>query len=285
MGGNAGLDFGGAVAVGGSLALAGGVQAGTRLDVGGDLDVGGALGRPASAVAVGGAARIGGGVDVASLHATGSITIPAGAPRGGDLSPAPIAGAVSVPPPCRCDAVDVAAIVEAHRTANHDAAIALAPDALADVRGDATLELPCGRFFLTRVQASGGGRITLRASGRTALFVAGGVTVDGTLSVEVAEGAELDLFVAGSLNLPATALLGDPGRPRALRIYAAAGGAVTLQAGSRLAGNLYAPSVDLAASGSLEVYGSVLVGRLAGGAALTVHRDRAISAAAASCPP
>jgi hypothetical protein len=283
VGGNGGLDFSGAVAVGGSLTIAGDVQAGTRLDVLGDLDVGSSLGRPSSAIVVGGAARIGGDVDVGALHAAGTLTMPASAARLGDITPVPTTGAVTVPAPCRCDAVDVPAIVDAHRTANHDAAIGLAPDALANLHGDVALDLPCGRFYLTRIQADGGARITLRASGRTALFVAGGVTVDGILDVQVAEGAELDVFVTGSVNLPATALLGDPARPRALRIYADAGGAIELSAGSRLAGNLYAPAADLASSAPLEVFGSLLVGHLAVDGGLTVHRDRAISSAGAAC--
>lgn len=283
VGGNAGFDFGGGANVGGALTIAGGVEAGTRLDVLGDLDVGGTLGRPSSAIGVGGAARIGGDVDVASLHVAGTLTMPASAARHGDISPVPIAGAVLVPAPCRCDAVAVSAIVDEHRAANDDAAIGLAPDALADVHGDATLDLPCGRFYLTRIQASGGGRITLRATGRTALFVVEDVTVDGVLDVEVAEGAELDLFLAGNVNLSGNALLGDPARPRALRIYAGAGGSINLSAGSRLAGNLYAPAADLASSAPLEVFGSLLVNHLALGAGITVHRDRAIASAGADC--
>jgi hypothetical protein len=283
VGGNGGLDSSGDVAVGGSLTIAGGLQAGPRLDVLGDLDVGGGLGRPSSAVDVGGAARIGGDVDVASLHAAGALTRPPGAGRLGDITPAPTDGAVTIPAPCRCDAVPVEAIVEAHRAANHDAAIALEPDALADLHGDASLDLPCGRFYLTRVQASGGARVTLRAGGRTALFVTEGITVDGTLDVEVADGAELDLFVAGSINLPATALLGDPARPSALRIYAGAAGAIGLSSGSRLAGNLYAPAADLVSSAPLEVFGALLVDHLVVDAGLTVHRDRAIAAAGAAC--
>jgi hypothetical protein len=283
IGGNGGLDFGGAVAVGGSLTIAGSLEAGARLDVAGDLDVGGSLGRPSSAVDVGGSARIGGGVDVASLHVAGALTMPPGTARTGDVTPAPTSGAVTIPAPCRCEAVPVEAIVEEHRAANHDAAIGLAPDALADLHGDVTLDLPCGRFYLTRIQSSGGARVTLRAGGRTALFISGGITVDGTLDVEVADGAELDLFVAGSVNLPATALLGDPARPRALRIYAAAGGAIALSADSRLAGNLYAPAADLVSSSPLEISGALLVDHLVVDAGLTVHHDRAISALGAAC--
>jgi hypothetical protein len=78
-------------------------------------------------------------------------------------------------------------------------------------------------------------------------------------------------------------VLGDPARPSALRIYAAAGGAIALSAGSRLAGNLYAPAADLVSSAPLEVFGALLVDHLVVDAGLGVHRDRAISALGATC--
>ena len=56
-----------------------------------------------------------------------------------------------------------------------------------------------------------------------------------------------------------------------------------LRAGSRLAGNLYAPAADLASSAPLEVFGSLLVNHLALGAGITVHRDRAIASIGAEC--
>jgi hypothetical protein len=288
IGGNAGLDFGGDVGIGGNLIISGGgVQAGTDLRVRGDLDAGGGLGRPSSSVSVGGAARIGGDVDVGTLDVTGTLTTPAGSVQQGSITAgALVTAAVAIPPPCRCapgEIIDVAAIVADHRLANHDAAVGLAPDALADVHGDATLELPCGRFYLTRIQAVGGGRVTLRATGRTAVFVAENVTLDGLLAVEVAAGAELDLFVAGVLNLPGGVRLGDPARPQALRIYVASAGAINLSSGSLLAGNLYAPAADLTPSAPLEVFGALFVNHLALNSPLTVHHDRAVASAGDAC--
>ncbi|MEZ4398995.1 MAG: hypothetical protein R3B06_03205 [Kofleriaceae bacterium] len=157
------------------------------------------------------------------------------------------------------------------------------PAQLADVTGDVTLELPCGRFYLTRVQATGGGTVTIRAPGRTALFVAGDVTLDGDLVVEVTPGAELDLFVGGFLNIPG-ATLGDPARPRDLRLYLASAGALALAGTSTVAANLYAPAADLATSAPIAIFGAVLVNRWAGSAPATLHYDRAITLAADACP-
>jgi len=283
VGGNAGLDFGGTAKVAGALTIAGNVQAGTTLDVDGDLAIGGGLGRSSSAINVGGAARIGGNVDVAVLHVASTLTMPGGATYHGSITPLPLAGPVEGPPPGPCNAVSISTIVGEQRTANQDATIGLEPDALANLHDDATLQLPCGLFYLTRIQVSGASHLALRATGRTALFVAEDLTVDGALTLEIAPGAELDVFVAGSVNLPGTVRLGDATRPRALRLYLGAGGSISLSPGSRLAGNLYAPAADLAASAPLEIYGALLVNHLALGAGLTVHRDRATAAAGAAC--
>jgi hypothetical protein len=286
LGANGGLDFAGTVDVGGSLTIAGaGVQAGERLRVRGDLEIAGGLGRPSTQASVGGAARIGGDIDVGALDVAGTLTTPAGAiERGAITAGARTLATVAVPAPCRCgvgERIDVAGIVEEYRLSNHNAAIGLASSALADVRGDTSLELPCGLFFLDRIQATGSA-VVLRATGRTAVFVAGGITIDGALAVQVAEGAELDLFVAGFLNLPVSVSLGDPLRPRALRIWAGSGGAINL-GGSALSGSLYAPNADLSANAPLEVFGAVFVDHLAIHAGMTIHYDRAIASAGGAC--
>ncbi len=289
LGANLGLDYSGGLTVGGDVTIAGsrGLQAGTRLDVAGNLAIGGGLGRPSSAITVGGAARVGGDVAVATLAVTGTLTTSAGAAVTGNVTAGGRAtAAVSVPPPCRCeptDVLDVAAIVADHAVANHDADLGITPDDLDGIEGDFTLELPCGRFYLSRIQASGGGTVTIRATGRTTLFIAGDLTLDGNLSVEIAAGAELDLFITGFLNLPGSARLGDPARPRALRVYLASAGSVALSGGSTLAGNLYAPDADLATSAPVDVYGAVLLNRWNLSAPVAIHYDRAIEVAGEAC--
>ena len=173
---------------------------------------------------------------------------------------------------------------ETARSHAHDAAIGLQPDALAAASGDQTLTLPCGRYYLTGVQIDGGG-LRVRAEGRVALFIAGNVTIDGDLTVEVAPDAELDLFVGGALNLPGLVTLGDPARPRALRVYVASAGTLALSGGSTIAGNLYAPAADLASSAAVEIFGAVLVNHWNLSAPAAVHYDRAIATAGDSCEP
>lgn len=283
-----GLSTNGLLRVGGSLVVAGGdLQGAATVAVGGDLAVGGALGRPGTAVRVGGSARIAGDVSVASLDVAGTLTAPAGA----TLSPGVtadggvVAGSVEVAAPCRCaasEALDVAAVVAQHQATNDDAAIGLAPDVLSAVEGVRTVALPCGRFYLERIQ--GAGTVTLRAQGRAALFVAAGISLAGALAVELDPGAELDLFVAGSVNLPATLRLGDPARPSALRVWLAAPGAIGVPADALWSANLYAPAADLVVGGPLDLFGAVMVGHVVG-APLSIHYDGAIASAAARCTP
>ncbi|MBK9032996.1 MAG: hypothetical protein IPL61_17280 [Myxococcales bacterium] len=288
LGANQGVGTNAALTVSGSVIVAGaaGLAAGPRADVAGDLAVAGALGRTSSTITVGGAARVGGDVAVAALTVTGALTTSPGATTTGALTAGDrTTAAVVVPPPCPCTAaevIDVGAAIAEHAVANHDAAIGLAPDQLADARGDATLALPCGRFYLERVQVTGGG-LTIAASGRVALFIAGNVTIDGALTVTLGPDAELDLFVGGALNLPGTVTLGDPLRPRALRVYVGSAGTIALAGGSTLAGNLYAPAADLATSAAVEVFGAVLVNHWNLSAPATVHYDRAIAVAGAAC--
>jgi hypothetical protein len=191
---------------------------------------------------------------------------------------------VSVPPACPCsaaEAVDVAGIVAQHRAANDNAGIGLSSSALADVSMPLTLPLPCGRYYLDRIQ--GAASLTIRATGRVALFVGGTLTYSGPLTIALDPGAELDLFVTGAVNLPATLSFGDPARPSALRIWWAAGGSIFIPYGAQWSANLYAPSADLAVDTPLDLYGSAMVLHLNNSAPLNIHYDRAIAAAATTC--
>ncbi len=280
LSGNGSMDISGNVVIGGPD----GVQAGELLHVAGDLTSAGSLGRPGSAIEVEGAAWIGGDVMVESLTVS-ALTIREGASVEGEVMAGTTEMAdVEVPPPCRCDqAVDVAERLAAHQQSNHNAEIGLDPAELSRVDGDAVRELPCGRFYLDEISGDGAGQIAIRAMGRTALFVGGNISTQHDLTVEIGPDAELDLFVGGNIQVSGVSRLGDPTRPRLLRIYVAAGGSIALSAGSVLAGNLYAPLADLASSAPLELYGAVVVNRVNGAASIDVHHDLAIADASETC--
>lgn len=282
-----GLAFSGLLHVGGNLVVAGGgVEAGQTLRVGGDLAIAGPLGRPSTVATVDGSASIAGDVGVASLTVTGTLTTPPGATVGSVVSAgSTVTAAVTVSSPCPCGAtaVDVGGTVAARQAANDDAALGIAADTLSFVSGPTTVDLPSGLVYLDRIQ--GNGAVTLHATGRAALFVGGGITLSGSLAVTLDPTAELDLFVAGPVNLPATLLLGDPARPRALRIWFAAGGTIGVPAGAVVAGNLYASGADLSIASGVELHGGVTAAHVLDAGALAIHYDRAITAVDVACAP
>jgi hypothetical protein len=190
-----------------------------------------------------------------------------------------------VQPPCECDPaalLDVPGYVEAHRFANHNADIDLDVDALDGFSGDVTLELPCGLFFVTQID--GDGVLTLRVTGRTALFVAQGITLDAGLIVEVTDGSELDLFVSSHVNVGGVLRMGSADTPARARFYVGGTGSLNVSATGVFGGNLYAPLVDLALSGGAELHGSAFVNSAVSSGPLTVHYDRAVLEAAVECP-
>jgi hypothetical protein len=177
----------------------------------------------------------------------------------------------------------VPAVVAAHATANHDADIGLTPASWSNIVGDGSYELPCGRFYLDEIRGTGTGTVTLRATGRTALFVGGDLNLSQSLIIEVTPDAELDLFIDGTIQVSGALKLGDPARPRSLRVYVSAGGSLALAGGSVIGGNLFAPRADLAASGPLEVFGALVVSRINTAAQVVLHYDRAVAFASDGC--
>lgn len=286
------LDTAGTVTIGGDLRVAGseGVLGGPAIIIGGTLEDAGGLGRASTAVSVAGDARVGGPIELASLEVAGTLTTPAGTSitvGGTNTAGASATADVTVAPPCDCEpggVIDVAAMVEAHRYANHNAAIALDPLALADLPGDGSLELPCGRFFLDRIQGQAEGTLTLRITGRTALFIGQGITLQQALRLELDPDAEFDLYIAGHVNTAGLVLVDAASRPTAARIYVGGAGSLNLSADGQLAANLYAPLIDLNASAPVEVFGSIFVNRVNASAGTTIHHDDAIEALAGDCP-
>lgn len=268
----------------GSLTVLGDLEAGPRTTVAGDLAVGGHLGRPGSTVVVAGGARLGGGAEVTALTVGGTLTSApgttlAGAIDAGARVTAPVT--VAAPAACAAPVVDVGAVVADLAAANHDDAVGLDPDALADVSGARTLELPCGRYYLSRIQGPAA-TIAIHITGKAVLAVEGGITVSAELTIDVDPGAELDLFVTGPVNLPAATRIGDPSRPWAVRWYIGTGGAVALGPTATLAAGVYAPAADLTADGG-DVFGALVVNRLVAAGAVDVHHDRALPGAATAC--
>ncbi|MFY2562706.1 DUF7305 domain-containing protein [Corallococcus terminator] len=289
---------------GGSVATNGGVAANDTLKVGGGLSAGGAdgisLGRGLSvggglysggpltgnvSAQVTGNAWVRGDVGLASLTVEGKLAVPAERNMSGTVTALEVLREpVDSVAPCACDdasRVDIRGLIANHAERNHNEAIGLEATSLAGFNGERTLELPCGRFFLTGIE--GQGRLNLVVRERTALFVRGDVVIGERLSVDVVPPGELDLFIGGDVTVAGQLLLGSVDAPARVRVYSAGTGTLGISAGSVIAGNFYAPAATMTLSGNAEVYGSLFVRHIESSGALGLHYDADVLALGSAC--
>jgi len=281
---NATMDVRGDLAAAG----AGGVSAAVSATVLGNLASAGDLGDATATVSVGGDSSVAGNINLTDLSVTGTLTVPlastisvTGTGTFGALVRAP----VDVPPPCACEPdelLDVAGFVSAHQNQNYNDTLPITAAHLDGFVGPTELSLPCGLYYLSNI--AGTGQLTIRATGRVALFVDGDIDLDDRFVITIAPGAELDLFITGSVTSAAALALGDAARPAALRIYLGAASALDLSAGSTIAGNLYAPQALVSLSGATEIFGALFVQRVSSSSGLTVHYDESVRASGTDCP-
>ena len=191
---------------------------------------------------------------------------------------------VPVEEPCHCGStLDIPGAVSAAETDNHNDDVGLDPDAYVDLVARHRFELPCGRFYLRGVE--GTGHLTFVVSGRTALFIDGDVRITGGFDIELRDGAEIDLLIAGDFSSTGSVRLGDPERAAATRVYVGGSGEVRLTGGSAFVGNVYAPNAPITTTGGTEIYGAVFGRRVQATGSLRVHYDRAVLETGDACPP
>lgn len=234
---------------------------------------------------VGRNAELAAGIRAQRLSVGGTLAVPEDqvidVAEGAEVAGATERRAVQVDDACACDeALDVAGIVERHAEDNDNERIGLSPDEVISLPEARVLELPCGLYYLNRIVASM--PLTIRASGRVALFVRGDVSA-GDLSVEVEPGAELDLFIAGNLTAGSSLRVGRIEMPSQTRLYIGGGGTIRLPLQTLLAAGVYAPRSELVASGPLEIYGSVFVERLSAEDIVRSHYDESMLEVGDAC--
>jgi hypothetical protein len=295
-----------------SIGTNGAFSANSRLDVRGSIWSRGDAASPAIALAsrtsagaisnelhAGGALRIdgtftagadvyaGGGVDLVSggLSTPGRLHVPQGAPTNGVTSAGGIVReAVDVPPPCDCQKpLDIAAVVSGFASDNDDARAGITSKDLDGTPSNATktLTLPCGRYAFDAIR---GDAITLRLTGRTAIFVATDLDVTSALAIELGPQAELDLFIARDFHLNGTAIFGSTKAPAKVRVYIG-GASVTLSGQATVGANVYAPNADLAFASAYEMSGALFAKRFAFSGDFTIHYDEAIIETQGCQPP
>lgn len=285
------------------LRVAGGVRLDAVLDVGGDALVGGAFSGGAAATIDG------------TLHTPSCASVPGNVAAGACVS-----GPVAVPSPCRCHAseiVPIAAIVSYYADASHhdNDEIGLSADALASSGGPRRLDLPCGYYYLSRIDS--GGATTIAVHGRTAIFVGGSIEIGSPLTFALDPGSTLDVFVAGTVFATSAFRVGSPAYPAQSRFYvggvcgaegascagdgeccsldcggggtcSGGGGAtpfsVNLTSNTDLAGLFYSPNGLFVTSSDLEMYGAIFAGSYHSSSQSLIHFDRAAASTDEECP-
>jgi hypothetical protein len=226
-----------------------------------------------TAIAVNGALRVGAGVYIA-----GSVRV------GGALSSA-LSSAQSAPmitgsliehtrPSCACGAanlLDVGAATAAYAGDNDNADAKLVSVEYDSFSGARSLDLACGRYYLSRV--AGSGALRLRVHGRVDLRIDGNVELDDELVVNLDAGAQLTLFIAGNMRVTGRLELSTPDSASSLRVLVGGNGTVDLGSDALIVGTLYAPRAELVTRGRFELTGAVFVRRVVPSAELIVHYD------------
>jgi hypothetical protein len=195
--------------------------------------------------------------------------------------------AVTVPPPCDCQPqqlIPIVDIVAAHRAPNNDDALLNLDPAVFETTGAPhRLDLPCGNYYLTKIDQSQG--LTIAAHGRTALYIDGDVHNSDALTFALDPGAELDIFIAGTIDSSDKLTIGSPSYPALSRTYVGSPNGLRLSAGSRIGGNLYAAYGLVNWSAGSDLYGSIYAGDFAASAATVIHYDRAVLGTGDVCKP
>jgi hypothetical protein len=282
---NGGLQTTAELRAGGAIYVAGsaGVQAADHLQSGASLQIGGPLSMLASNTDVALDGYVAGDV-TGDVRITGTLHVPATATVDPKVQAAAIVvEPVSVGAPCDCSDgfAEVATAISAAAIGNGDDAAGIAVDRLAALTAAATLDLPCGTFYLSAVDAPAA--LTLAVHGHALLAVGGDVDLGGGLTVALDDGAELDLLVGGRLASSGGFTIGNVAAPARFRIWLGGTDSADLDGAPTIGAVIHAPAVAVNASQGLVLYGSLLADSFNFDDDSELHFDRAILSGGVPC--
>ena len=267
------------------VAGAGGITTSERVVAVGSLHVAGpsrAL-PPSSLIDVAGDVYAGGDVEGALLVG-GTLHIDPGA----DTSLAGISAAeiiqepVAVAPPCDCRPgfVDLVGAITSTMRDNDNQAAKIAPDRLAAVTTSTVLDIPCGSFALSSIDAQQA--VFFAVHGRALLAVSGDVVFRAGFTVTLDPGAELDLLVGGRLLASGGGPIGSVA-PARFRIWVAGSQSIVFDDDPPVGAMIHAAGAQLTASSGLELSGGLHTRALSTGGQLNLHFDQAVLSSGAAC--
>ena len=293
VGVNGELTPSGPMQVGGSLWASNStpITASSTVDVAGDLHAEGEM-LPATLAVTGNAWMANGIQTSGNVTIGGTLDVPTGAPidiMGTSTVGTRVTTPFQVVAPCDCEPsafVDVAGVVATYQAHNDDVALNIEQTMFQNVQSAVNQTFACGRIYLTSIGADA--PIKLTVTSHVAIFVDGDISTSD-FEIDVPAGGDLDLFVAGTITVQGSFVIGSTSNPGHARTYVG-GSTVNLEgSAATLAGNLYAPgaAIILGPSAPTTLYGSIFASSLNASADLTVHYDEAIftQSSAAACPP
>jgi hypothetical protein len=203
--------------------------------------------------------------------------------------------AINVADPCDCNGlVAIANVVTSKATSNDNAYFyaasgdggfqadgGLDPALFASGTGPADFTFPCGRYYLSGANLPGG---TWHVAGHTAIFIAGDFTL-GSFTLDVAPGAELDLFIAGNMSINGPSTLGTLESVTRTRFYVGGSQDITIAAPSGFYGNIYAPLARVLFNSPGDIYGAIFARAFINNSPAHLHYPEDILTAGAACVP
>ena len=189
---------------------------------------------------------------------------------------------VTAPIPCDCSPafVDLGAAVALAVARNDNALVGLSPDVLAAVTTATAVDMTCGTFVLSTIDAQK--TLIFVVHGRALLVVIGDVVVRAGLTVVLDPGAELDLLIGGRLVSSGGNPFGSAS-PARFRVWIAGTASAVLDDAPTVGAIIRAPSAVVTASSGLQISGAVLARSVMLGGQLNLHFDEAVVSSGAPC--
>jgi hypothetical protein len=285
----AALGVGGTLTVSDAITARGALYASTGLVATANFDVGPSLRVGGAVVLVSGTGHVAGDAYVAGaisglLQVDGLLHQPSGLGMTPPLIPESqtVREPVSVPNPCDCSSgfVDLGAAIATAQAKNDNAVAGFAPDALATVDAATIVDVTCGTYLLTSINATQ--TLVIAGHNRALLVVAGDVVVRAGMTVILDAGAELDMVVGGRLIASGGNPIGSAA-PARFRLWIAGTDSVVLDDAPALGAMLHAPNAVVTASSGLQVFGGLFARSIMLGGQLVLHYDEAVLSSGASC--
>lgn len=223
-----------------------------------------------SDITVADASSISGNEAVNFVRATGSVTVKDAA----DIGVKVAENAESIPMTNNCDPLGLPAMFKGLSGQTAQSAL--------EVKGVDDKELSPGSYSYKGLSVSGASSLTLKGPGVFSIYIAEGETfrVEGTASLILTNGAKLNLYLSGELEIMGAGFANEAAKPADLIIisnYASSGVGIEIGGTSDLNAVIYAPFTGVKFSSAASFKGSVRGKTVANGGVIDFLYDESLA--------